>query len=85
MECKSQTNGLELNNKLSPGSNGVKTGRCAFKILNKIGQGGYGFVFTVEKTCGPDENTIYAMKVRFYCYVFYFIVTFVNCAPVLFP
>jgi hypothetical protein len=25
------------------------------------------------------------MKVRFYCYVFYFIVTFVHCAPVLFP
>jgi hypothetical protein len=44
--------------------NVVKNGRCAFKILNKIGQGGYGFVFTVEKTSGPDENTIYAMKVR---------------------
>ena len=73
MECKTQTNGVVVvdssttcPNKImgapSP-VNGAKKGRCAFKILNKIGQGGYGFVFTVEKTCGPDENTIYAMKV----------------------
>jgi len=39
-----------------------KTG--SFKILNKIGQGGYGYVFTVEKENGPDKKTVYAMKVR---------------------
>ena len=51
-------------NGTAPGMNGFKNGKCCFKILNKIGQGGYGYVFTVEKTSGPDENTVYAMKVR---------------------
>jgi hypothetical protein len=68
MECQTQThpttNGMDLSLKVPNPGNGSKNGRCAFKILNKIGQGGYGFVFTVEKTCGPDENTVYAMKVR---------------------
>ena len=47
----------------SSSPNGLKNGKCSFKILNKIGQGGYGYVFTVEKTSGPDANTVYAMKV----------------------
>ena len=77
MDCKTQANGVDIStttttttcpNHITPLAvngvkNVVKNGRCAFKILNKIGQGGYGFVFTVEKTSGPDENTIYAMKV----------------------
>ena len=35
----------------------------SFKIVNKIGQGGYGLVYAVEKNEGPDRKTIYAMKV----------------------
>ncbi len=36
---------------------------ASFKILHKIGQGGYGHVYTVEKLNGGDEKSIYAMKV----------------------
>lgn len=38
---------------------------CSFKVLSKIGQGGYGEVYVVEKNEGIDKNAIYAMKVRF--------------------
>ena len=38
----------------------------SFKIVNKIGQGGYGLVYAVEKNEGPDRKTIYAMKVSKY-------------------
>ena len=39
----------------------------SFKVVNKIGQGGYGLVYAVEKNEGSDRKTIYAMKVRLYC------------------
>ncbi len=38
--------------------------KCSFQVLNKIGQGGYGSVYTVEKNEGVDQRTVYAMKVR---------------------
>ena len=38
--------------------------RVSFKIVNKIGQGGYGIVYVVEKNEGVDKKAIYAMKVR---------------------
>jgi hypothetical protein len=71
MECQNQLSQPQSNVSVgskkssAAGSNGLKNGKCSFKILNKIGQGGYGYVFTVEKTSGPDANTIYAMKVGF--------------------
>ena len=34
-----------------------------FDILKVLGQGGYGKVFQVRKNTGPDNGTIYAMKV----------------------
>lgn len=34
-----------------------------FKTVRKIGQGGYGSVYMVEKQDGVDKNAIYAMKV----------------------
>jgi len=37
--------------------------RVSFKIINKIGQGGYGLVYTVEKNEGIDKKAVYAMKV----------------------
>ena len=37
---------------------------CSFKILSKIGQGGYGSVYVVEKNQGIDKHAVYAMKVR---------------------
>ncbi len=37
---------------------------CSFTILSKIGQGGYGRVYVVQKNQGEDENAIYAMKVN---------------------
>jgi len=37
--------------------------RVSFKIVNKIGQGGYGIVYVVEKNEGVDKKAIYAMKV----------------------
>lgn len=37
---------------------------CSFTVLNKIGQGGYGHVFIVEKNQGIDKKDIYAMKVK---------------------
>ena len=40
------------------------TSGCSFTVINKIGQGGYGLVFTVKKNQGVDKNKIYAMKVR---------------------
>ena len=38
--------------------------KCSFQVLNKIGQGGYGTVYTVEKNEGIDKNIVYALKVR---------------------
>jgi hypothetical protein len=38
--------------------------RVSFKIINKIGQGGYGLVYVVEKNEGIDKKAVYAMKVR---------------------
>ena len=40
--------------------------RVSFKIINKIGQGGYGLVYVVEKNEGIDKKAIYAMKVSKY-------------------
>lgn len=37
---------------------------CSFTVVNKIGQGGYGHVFIVEKNQGIDKKDIYAMKVK---------------------
>ena len=38
---------------------------CSFKLISKIGQGGYGSVYLVEKNEGLDQKAIYAMKVFF--------------------
>ena len=36
---------------------------CSFQLISKIGQGGYGSVYLVEKNEGLDQKAIYAMKV----------------------
>ena len=36
---------------------------CSFRLISKIGQGGYGSVYLVQKNQGFDKNSIYALKV----------------------
>ena len=38
--------------------------KCSFRLVNKIGQGGYGSVYLVQKNQGLDREAFYAMKVR---------------------
>ncbi|CAJ0569423.1 unnamed protein product, partial [Mesorhabditis spiculigera] len=42
---------------------GVKVGKGDFELLSLLGKGGFAKVFQVRKTSGPDEGTLYAMKV----------------------
>ena len=37
--------------------------KCSFRLVNKIGQGGYGSVYLVQKNQGLDREAFYAMKV----------------------
>ena len=39
---------------------------CSFQLISKIGQGGYGSVYLVEKNEGLDQKAIYAMKVFYF-------------------
>ncbi|TKR59846.1 hypothetical protein L596_029459 [Steinernema carpocapsae] len=38
-----------------------------FKLVSVLGQGGFGKVFLVKKTCGCDTGKLYAMKVQKKC------------------
>ena len=40
--------------------------KCSFRLVNKIGQGGYGSVYLVQKNQGLDREAFYAMKVSTY-------------------
>ena len=40
--------------------------KCSFRLVNKIGQGGYGSVYLVQKNQGSDREALYAMKVCIY-------------------
>ncbi len=42
--------------------------KCSFRLVNKIGQGGYGSVYLVQKNQGLDREAFYAMKVRIWFY-----------------
>ena len=37
--------------------------KCSFRLVKKIGQGGYGSVYLVQKNQGSDSEAFYAMKV----------------------
>ena len=56
------------------------TADCSFKILSKIGQGGYGSVYVVEKNQGIDRHAVYAMKVRGLACLFVCLFTYL-CRP----
>ena len=48
--------------------------KCSFRLVKKIGQGGYGSVYLVQKNQGSDREAFYAMKV---CIIMYIGLSFV--------
>ena len=52
--------------KASSATCGEEDEECSFRLISKIGQGGYGSVYLVQKHQGLDKNSIYALKVSTY-------------------
>ena len=52
--------------KASSATCGEEEEECSFRLISKIGQGGYGSVYLVQKNQGLDKNSIYALKVSIY-------------------